>query len=139
MDPVKCDLCGKEFKNDLAVKIHKGLAHGKRKARVGRKAKVSKPAAAAPASKSAVTCDICGRSFKMAAHLARHKAASHKTAARTPTRKVVRRRTAVKVAAPRVGVDVAALSVDKLIALKTEVDARLAEIVAMMRKANVKV
>ena len=38
MDMMKCEKCGKEFKNDLALKIHVGKQHGKgRKAKAGRK------------------------------------------------------------------------------------------------------
>jgi hypothetical protein len=140
-----CDVCGREFKNELAVKIHKGLTHGD-KAKKAKGGKVAKAAAAtaAPvaAAKGGVTCDICGRSFKLPAHLGRHKSIAHKAAARKVVAKPKAKRAKAPVArrpatTSAAGTEVADLSVDTLLALKSVIDARLAEIVTLMRKAKV--
>jgi len=131
MAPVKCEQCDREFKNDLALKIHVGRLHSsKPKAKRGRRK-------AAPAG--GITCKICGRSFKLPLHLGRHMAASHKKAKRAKrARRVVAPR-ARRTPRADTGVDVTTLTVDQLLGLKTAVDARLTEIVRRMRQARVKV
>ena len=136
MATVKCDLCGKEFKSGLSLKIHKGMSHGG-KAKKGKGRKAGAAVAAAPAAKGKFVCSLCGRSFKMPAHLARHTTASHKTVAKPKAARVAPPVGRPKTVAVTVGAAVANLSVDKLLALKGQVDARLAAIVALMRKAKV--
>ena len=136
MAPVKCEQCGNEFESEQALEIHKGQAHGA-KPKVAKRRKARRAGAVASAAKGAAVCDICGRSFKLVAHLARHKSTTHKTAVR---RKPVRTAPArvVRRAAPKAkGVKVESLSIDELLSLKSAVDARLADIVQMMRKAKV--
>ena len=131
MAPVKCEQCGREFKNDLALKIHVGRLHSsKPKAKNGRKK-------AAPAG--GTTCKICGRSFKLPLHLGRHMAASHKKVKRAKRARGVVAPRAPRTARTGLGVDVSTLTVDQLLGLKTAVDARLSEIVRRMRQARVKV
>jgi hypothetical protein len=131
MAPVKCEKCGKEFGSEHGLKIHVGREHGRKpKAKRGRK-KVS------PAG--GTTCKICGRSFKLPLHLGRHMAASHKKAKRTKrARRVVAPR-ALSTPMASTGVDVSNLTVDQLLGLKTAVDARLAEIIRLMRQARITV
>ena len=131
MAPITCEQCGKELKNDLALKIHVGRMHkSKPQAKRGRKK-------AAPAG--GTTCKICGRSFKLPLHLGRHMAASHKKAKRAKrARRVVAPR-ARRTPRADTGVDVTTLTVDQLLGLKTAVDVRLAAILRRMRQANVKV
>jgi hypothetical protein len=132
---LKCEKCGKELKNDLALKIHVGRMHAE-----GKKAAVApkKRGRPAKAAKGAIVCSICGRSFNLAAHLARHASAAHGKARKVRgTRRAAGRKVVLR-AAP-VGPEVRSLTVDQLIALKHEVDGRLAEIVKMMRAARVQV
>jgi hypothetical protein len=129
MAPVKCEQCDREFKNDLALKIHVGRLHSRKpKAKRGRKR-----------ASVGVTCKICGRSFKLPLHLGRHMAASHKKVKRAKrARRVVAPRAP---RTPRVGtsMDVNNLTVEQLLGLRTAVDARLAAIVRRMRQARLKV
>jgi hypothetical protein len=129
---VICEKCGKEFKHEMALKIHMGRAH---------KVAATK-SAAAPAPRGEMTCAICGRSFHLAAHLGRHMAAAHKKG-----KSAKRGRRMVRAAAPAaparqsrgISVDVTDLTVDQLLALKSAVDIRLGAIVRRMRQAKVKV
>jgi hypothetical protein len=137
---LKCEQCGKEMKNDFAMKIHIGRMHA------GAKKADAAPEKAAPAkaAKGALVCSICGRSFKLAAHLARHVSASHGKAPKAPktrkTRRVGRpagRRTAF--AAAPAGLDVQAMTVDQLLEVKQQVDARLSGLVRQLQAAKVKI
>jgi uncharacterized C2H2 Zn-finger protein len=142
MTPVQCAQCGKEFKNDLAMKIHVGRQHGsKAKAKAKTKSASKK---VAPAGNT--TCDICGRTFALPLHLGRHVAATHGKGKAPKAAKPAKRgrRAARAVAAPAriVGAadaEVRTLTVDQLIALKEAVDGRLAEIVRFMRQAKVNI
>ena len=71
---LKCEQCGREFKNELALKIHIGRQHGS-KAKAKKAAKKAQPTKASPLAST--TCRLCGRSFGMPAYLARHMAACH--------------------------------------------------------------
>jgi len=139
MAKVKCKKCGKEFGTEHALKVHMGLQHGaKRKAgRRGAKARRQSKVAKGP-RKGKFVCPTCGRSFKMAPHLARHQAAMHGIRRRTKKAVGGRARGVVRARASS-GIEVDALPVDQLLALKREVDARLTEIVQQMRRARVKV
>ena len=151
MNMMKCETCGKEFKNDRALKVHNGMVHAAKPAGVDLKpAKKSKGKTRARkmGGKAAFVCDICGKTFGMAAHLARHMI-SHRKVAKTEiakprkarkTTKLGRRQAAAGVAAAAVtssGIDVRTMTVDQLLALKSEVDVRLANIVKQMRAAKV--
>ncbi len=133
----KCDECGKDFKNDLALKIHVGRQH-KKGGKTARKA-----AAAAPAQAGGITCRICGRAFNLPAHLARHLSAAHakkKKAGRPgrrPARKATGRTVRASSAEAAIAPSVRALTVDQLLILKRQVDARLADIARQMRAAKV--
>ena len=154
MDMLKCETCGREFKSDRALKVHIGMAHAvkpngidlKPAKKKKRKTKVKKVG-----GKATFACELCGKTFGMAAHLARHmighrNAAKAETAKPRKARKTAKsakpaRRQAAAVAAPVTaassGIDVRALTVDQLLSLKSDVDARLADIVKQMRAANV--
>jgi hypothetical protein len=70
----------------------------------------------------------------MAMHLARHTGSAHPRRGRPPKVGVRRaRRAAAEV------IDVRSLTVDQLLGLKSDVDARLADIVRQMRMAKVRV
>jgi len=135
MAKVKCEKCGREFKSEHALKIHQGLQHApkRRTRKPARKASLLKRSA-----QGKYVCPICGRSFKLAMHLARHQSAAH--GKRAKGKKAVRRATRER---PRKttpgGVPVNTLSVDELLALKNEVDARLATIVRQMRQAKIRI
>ena len=137
MAPVKCEQCGKEFKNDLAMKIHVGRQHGG-KAKVKAAARKATPA-------GETTCSICGRTFALPLHLGRHVAATHgKAKAAKPAKRAKRAVRAVAVPAPAealasISAEVRSLSIDQLIGLKSAVDARLAEIVRFIRQAKVSI
>ncbi len=129
MATFKCEKCGREFKNDRALKVHIGMAHGSK-----RKSKVK--AARAP-RKGKFVCKVCGRSFKMAMHLARHMTSAHgkkRRKAVKKARRVVSGRKVVRITAgvPK-GLKVDALSIDQLLAVKKAVDARLSSIAQKMR------
>ena len=142
MAPSKCEQCGREFMNDLALKIHVGRQHGsKAKPKAARK-RGRKRAKATAAPKGATTCMICGRSFKLPLHLGRHMAASHNKAKRgRPARRIAARRIGARRGPGRpkavVGVNVRNMPVDQLLSLKMAVDARLTEIARRMRQARV--
>ena len=124
MANVKCEKCGKEFRNDLALKIHVGRMHGKK----GKSAKK----AGRPRK---LTCGVCGRKFKLAMHLARHASAAHGR-----KRKVGRPRgRVVALAGAASAMDVRALTIDQLLSLKRQVDVRLRDIVRRLRLARVRV
>ena len=135
---MKCKLCGREFKNDFALKIHIGRLHGS-------KSKAAKARAVKPAAKAAMTCSICGRSFGMPAHLARHVSASHARGRRNVppgnARPAARHAPARAVRGPSAsaGARVLALTVDQLVDLKNALDARLAAIAQQLRKAKIEV
>jgi len=131
MAPVKCEQCDREFKNDLALKIHVGRLHSsKPKAKRGRKK-------SAPAG--GITCKICGRSFKLPLHLGRHMSVAHRTGGKRKIARRVRMSRGSGGARMPAGLDVSGLTVEQLLSLKTAVDARLAEIVGKMRKAKVRI
>jgi uncharacterized C2H2 Zn-finger protein len=138
MSPVTCEQCGREFKNDLAMKIHAGRLHGSKSRRKAGRRKAGRAQAAAGAE-GGITCSICGRSFALPLHLGRHMAASHGKAkvrrARAGGRAVARRGPGRPPAGQMA--DVRDLSVDQLLGLKVAVDARLAEIARRMRQARV--
>jgi hypothetical protein len=139
---LKCEQCGKEFKNDLALKIHIGRKHAGKAKAATKKVATQK---VAPAGET--TCKICGRTFAMPLHLGRHMSATHAKAKAAAPAKRGRRKAA---AAPRtpaargtasagLSASVRELTIDQLIGLKEAVDARLAEIVRFMRQAKVSV
>lgn len=124
----KCDQCGKEFAGEHALKIHIGRQHG---------SKARKPGAANNGTFDSHVCPDCGRAFKLALHLARHRAAAHRTAGETRRKgRVARRKTAVTRLAKVSGLDVLSLSIDDLLALKGQVNARLKDIATMMKKSG---
>ena len=128
MATFKCEKCGREFKNDRALKVHIGMAHkDKRK---------SKKKAARTLRKGKFVCKVCGRSFRMAMHLARHMTAAHgkkRRKAVKKTRRVVR----VTAGVPR-GLKVNTLSIDQLLAVKKAVDAQLNSIARKMRQVKLR-
>jgi len=133
----KCEQCGKDFKNELALKIHVGRQH--------KKAKKAAAKAAAPAKAGGNRCGVCGRVFNLPAHLARHMSASHgrgrkagrpgRPAGRKPRGRVAAVRSPAAEAA--IAPSVRALTVDQLLILKRQIDARLADIARQMRAAKV--
>ncbi len=132
MAPVTCDKCGKEFKNDFSLKIHAGRMHGEGKARTATRATMAGGA-------KALVCTICGRRFGMPAHLARHASVAHKTGPKAVRTVWTGRRPGRKasVSATPASPEVQSLSIDQLIALKNEIDSRLADIARKMRAAKV--
>ena len=128
MATFKCEKCDREFKNERALKVHVGMVHGSK-----RKAKKKAPRAS---RKGKFTCKVCGRSFKMAMHLARHMTAAHGKKRRKTVKKA---RRVVRAAAdvPR-GLNVDALSIDQLLAVKKAVDARLNSIAQKMRQLKLR-
>jgi hypothetical protein len=134
---VKCEKCQKEFKTDIALKIHAGRMHGEpKKAKPAPKKKAAKPT---KVGKGKFACTVCGRKFKMGMHLARHAAAAHGKAKKARKVGKVGRPAGHRVAAAPVGLDVQALTVDQLLTLKQQVDARLTDIAKRMRAAKVAV
>jgi hypothetical protein len=122
----KCATCGKVVKNALALKIHVGRMHKK----AAPPAKVAKG--------GAFTCKFCGRSFGLAMHLGRHISFAHATGRKA--RKAGRpaaKRAATPVTASAAEIDVRSLAVDQLIALKQQIDSRLAEVARRLRLAGV--
>jgi len=145
-DMLKCETCGREFKSDRALKVHIGMAHAEKPAGIDLKP-AKKKKGKAKVAKKAWTCDVCGKTFGMAAHLARHQSA-HREVAKPEIAKPRKARKAkpgrrqssaivAPVAAASSGIDVRALTVDQLLSLKSDVDARLADIVKQMRAAKV--
>lgn len=135
MATFKCDKCDREFKNDRALKVHIGMAHGDK-----RKGKKKTSRASSRVGKFA--CDTCGRSFRMAMHLARHVTAAHGTKPRKAVRKTrspVRSQRALSATSGIQGsLDVEALSIDQLLAVKKAVDARLNGIAQKMRQLKLR-
>ena len=133
----QCEKCGREFRTDHALKIHVGRTHGAGKA--GKKAKGARKA-------GKLACPDCGRTFGLAMHLARHQSAAHGSAAvslkgkpgRKPGRRLGRK------PGPKPGLKAAArsplaqLTIDDLLTLRAQIDARLADIGRQMRQANIK-
>lgn len=139
----QCEKCGRQFETDHAVKVHMGRSHGSGKAR---KAKAARGKA------GKLTCPECGRSFALAMHLARHRSAAHGATSvrlgrkpgpkpgRKPGRRLGRKPGPKpgRKAALAAGGPLAQMSIDKLLALRTQIDARLADVARQMRKANIK-
>ena len=126
MAVLTCEKCGREFKNDRALKVHVGMAHKDK-----RRGKKKAPRA------GKLSCEVCGRSFGMAMHLARHVTAAHGTKHRKAggkVRRYVRGQRAFGAAAGVPGgLNVDALSIDQLLDVKKAVDARLGSIAQKMR------
>jgi uncharacterized C2H2 Zn-finger protein len=125
----KCSVCDREFKNDLALKIHFGKQH--------RRKRRAKAAGKAGRAKGGFTCPTCGRKFKFAMHLARHAGAAHSKSVKAWKAG----RTAGQPGRPAItsaGLDVRALGIEQLIGLKHEVDARLRHIAKRLRLARVR-
>ncbi len=127
----KCEKCGREFKNERALKVHIGMAHKDK-----RKGKKKAPRA------GKFACKVCGRSFGMAMHLARHVTAAHGTKRRqavTKVRRYVRGQRALgATAGVPGGLNVDALSIDQLLDVKKAVDARLNNIAQKMRQLKLR-
>ena len=88
-------------------------------------------------------CEMCGREFGSVQAVKVHIGRAHK-AGRKVARAVGRRGRRGRIAlaalalAPQVkGVDVSALAIDELLALKTAIDARVANIARLMKQANI--
>ena len=147
MDTKTCEICGKECKGDRALKTHMTRMHSEKKVGADPKPTKKSKGKSKGTKKATLACDVCGKTFGMAAHLARHKSAAHGEATKVKKgRKVARAVKVAKTAKPirrqaalavPTSVDVRALSVDQLLSLKAEVDARLADIVKQMRAAKV--
>ena len=66
---VKCEICGKEFKNERALNIHMGRSHGgkvKGNASDPKKSTKAGKATRSGGSGGQFVCPVCGRSFGMA-------------------------------------------------------------------------
>ena len=139
MEMSKCEKCGKEFKSAHGLKIHDTIRHGVgRKAKAGPKRKPGRPPKTATgAAVKPFKCPACERTFKLKAHLARHASVAHRRARKA--RKVRRRARRVLAVAAPAGMDVGSFTVDQLLALKEQVDVRLADILRLMRAAKVRV
>jgi uncharacterized C2H2 Zn-finger protein len=129
----QCEKCGREFKTEHALKIHVGRTHGAGKAK---KAKAARKA-------GKLACPECGRTFGLAMHLARHRSAAHGAGLRgKPGRKPGRR--LGRKPGPKPGRKAAArsplaqLTIDDLLTLRSQIDARLADIARQMRQANIR-
>jgi uncharacterized C2H2 Zn-finger protein len=138
----RCEQCGREFKNDLALKIHVGKQHGKgRKQRTMARELADRPANAVKTDLARrFTCKKCGRTFSLAMHLGRHMSLAHLKA---PTAKKARK--ASKRSKPRLrvpvaadGPDIAFLDIDQLLLLKQQVDARLHDVARQLRLVKVR-
>jgi DNA-directed RNA polymerase subunit RPC12/RpoP len=124
----KCAQCGKEFPTAHGLVVHTALTHSAKsaaKAKTARKA--GRPAGK---GKGKYVCDTCGRTFGMGMHLARHVYASHQGARKAGPK-------AGRAVAGADSIVVADLSIDALLALKQEVDQRLAVIARKMKQAKV--
>ena len=119
----KCELCGKEFKTEHAVKVHTGIQHGSGKAsrrrKGGRKARAQH------------VCPDCGRGFAMSMHLARHRAVAH-PAARG-------KRGQARAAVVSAGVNIDSLMIDQLLSLRSAIDSKLTNIARLMRQAKIRI
>lgn len=142
---MKCNICGREFKNERALNIHLGRMHGsKKKKDTGptKSSDTSNPKAVG----GKFICPVCGRSFGMAMHLARHMTAIHgktlrKRAKTTAKSKAVRKRTR-KLASTTTsklpkGLRISSLSVDELLAAKKAIDNQLKSIVQKIRAIKI--
>ena len=126
--PVKCEKCGKDFKSAHGLKVHDAVAHAVKAGPASKSAKKTKPTPKKKKSVSktgAFVCNICGRDFKQAGHLGRHTSTIHAKAPRG------------KPAAAPAGIEVQTLTVDQLLTLKQQIDARLSNIVRQMKAAKV--
>ena len=142
---MKCNICGKEFKNERALNIHIGRMHRSKKKK-GTSLTKSSDTSNLKAVGGKFICPICGRSFGMAMHLARHMTAIHgktsrKRAKTTGKTKVVRKRarrlastTALKL--PK-GLRISSLSVDELLAAKKAIDNQLRSIAQKIRAIKI--
>lgn len=146
MAKVTCNQCGRQFKSNLALRIHLGKSHA------GKALAAKAPAAKAPAEKAEKaapaggnTCSVCGRSFALAMHLGRHMKMSHGAgAAKRPVGRP--RKAKGRVGRPRkqqaaptetaISQAVAELSVDQLLQVKAAVDARLDTITKLLRQVS---
>ena len=133
----QCEKCGREFETDHALKVHMGRMHGAGKA--AKKAKAGRKA-------GKLACPECGRTFALAMHLARHQSAAHGAAAAGPKGKPGRKpgRKAGRKPGPKPGRKAASqsplaqLTIDDLLTLRAQIDARLADVARQMRQANIK-
>ena len=141
---MKCNICGKEFKNERALNIHLGRMHGGKKKGAGPTKSSDTDNLKAVGGK--FICPVCGRSFGMAMHLARHMTAIHgktlkkrtKTTAKT---KAVRKRIrkSASTTAPKLlkGLQISSLSVDELLAAKKAIDNQLKIIAQKIRSIKI--
>lgn len=119
---IKCSKCGREFMTEAGLNIHFGRAHwaGSQPATTAQPAveEAAKPAAVG------VACPVCGRTFKMALHLGRHMKSAHPAGRMVRIAKVAPRKPGrpAKVAS---GQDLSSLSVEQLLAVRSEVDSLL--------------
>ena len=141
---IKCNICGKEFKNERALNIHLGRMHGSKKKGTG--LTKSSDTSNLKAVGGKFICPICGRSFGMAMHLARHMTAIHgktlrKRAKTTAKTKVVRKRARrlASTTAPKLpkGLRISSLSVDELLAAKKAIDNQLKSIAQKIRAIKI--
>ncbi len=141
---VKCEICGKEFKNERALNIHMGRSHGgkvKGNASDPKKSTKAGKATRAGGSGGQFVCPVCGRSFGMAMHLARHMKATHGKKLRRKVKKTTKTKVAAKrtrlVSTATTGLPkrfkVDALTIDELLAVKKVVDNRLKNIVQKVK------
>jgi hypothetical protein len=139
----QCEKCGKQFNTDHALKVHMGIRHGKGKA--AKKRKAARKAKASHGRKAGkLACPECDRTFSLAMHLARHRSAAHGAAAVRLGRKPGRRPGGKP--GPKPGGRVASaarsalaeLTIDQLLTLRSQIDARLTDIARQMRQANIK-
>jgi DNA-directed RNA polymerase subunit M/transcription elongation factor TFIIS len=135
MEMLKCEKCGKEFKTAHAVKIHNAIKHGNGRKRRGAK-RANRPGKTV---KGALVCKACGRTFNLPAHLARHASVAHPKARKARKARKVGRPAGRRSVAGTMSttLDVRSLTIDQLLALKKDVDVRLADIVQQMRAARV--